>query len=56
MGFDDAPDINLMAKIIECGDDELIEICRKRLGDDAYIRYLRWLVANYEHGYVRYDS
>lgn len=47
--FDDTPDINLMAKIIECGDDELIEICRKRLGDDAYIRYLRWLVANSSH-------
>ena len=43
--FDDAPDINLTAKIIEHGDEELIEMCRHRLGEETYIRYLRWLVA-----------
>lgn len=47
--FDDAPDINLMAKIVEHGDDELIKICRHRLGDENYIRYLRWLLANSSH-------
>lgn len=44
--FDDAPDINLMGKIIEHRDSELIEICRCRLGDKTYIRYLRWMLAN----------
>lgn len=43
--FDDAPDINLTARIIEHGDEELIEMCRHRLGEETYIRYLRWLVA-----------
>lgn len=47
--FDDAPDISLMAKIIEHGDDELIKMCRHRLGDENYIRFLRWLVANSSH-------
>lgn len=47
--FDDAPDINLVAKIIENRDDELIKMCRHRLGDENYIRYLRWLVANSSH-------
>lgn len=44
--FDDAPDINLTARIIEHGDEELIEMCRHRLGEETYIRYLRWLVAD----------
>ena len=47
--FDDAPDINLVSSILEMRDAELIEECRKRLGDEKYIRYLRWLVANYSH-------
>lgn len=44
--FDDAPDINLTARIIEHGDEELIGMCRHRLGEETYIRYLRWLVAD----------
>ena len=47
--FDDAPDINLMSSIIEMRNDELIGECRKRLGDERYIRYLRWLIANSNH-------
>lgn len=47
--FDDAPDINLMAKIVEQGNDELIKICRHRLGDKTFMRYLRWLLANSSH-------
>ena len=44
--FDDAPDIGLTAKMIEQGDEELIGMCRQRLGEETYIRYLRWLVAD----------
>ena len=47
--FDEEPDMKLMGKIIETQDDELIEICRERLGNERYLRYLRLLIANSSH-------
>lgn len=44
--FEDEPDIKMVGKIVQAEDEEMIEKCRKRLGQEKFIRYLRWLVTS----------